>query len=144
MQRLVHVLGPASPAAHTLVLDPTAAAINPLNPESLSLAEDGLALLLVLLRNCPSAPPPAAAATTPGLSPGGSMPPPLMDPAAAAAAAGPLLEVAPILAAAMAASTEHIKLGLATLTSMMLLGGAPFLRNYAQVWGCSYIFYLCF
>ena len=63
------------------------------------------------------------------------MAPPLaMDPAAAAAAAGPWLEVAPILAAAMVASTEQIKLGLAALTSMLLLGGAPFLQNYVQVW----------
>ena len=50
MQRLVHVLGPASPAAHPLVVDSMAAAINPLNPESSLLTEDGLALLLVLLR----------------------------------------------------------------------------------------------
>ena len=55
MQRLVHVLGLMSPASHPFVVNPMAAAINPLNPESLSLTEDGLALLLVLLRNAPSA-----------------------------------------------------------------------------------------
>lgn len=35
----------------------------------------------------------------------------------------------------MAASTEHIQLGMAVLSSMVLLGGLPFLQQYGQVWG---------
>ena len=45
------------------------------------------------------------------------------------------LQVAPLLSAAMAASTEHIQLGMAVLSSMVLLGGLPFLQQYGQVWG---------
>ena len=58
---------------------------------------------------------------------------PLVDPAAAAAAAEPLLDIAPLLASSMAASVDHVKLGMAVLSSMVLLGGLPFLTTYQQV-----------
>jgi hypothetical protein len=101
MCRLVHTLGPESPACYALVLPPASASIDVSNPESLSLMEDGLALLLILLRNAPDA-----------------------------ERGAPLLSLAPLLASAMASSTEHIRLGVAVLTSMVLLGGAPFLQAH--------------
>jgi hypothetical protein len=107
MQRLVHVLGPSSPAAYPLVLPALAVSIDPSNPDSLSLTEDGLALLLVLLRNAPG-----------GLQ---------------EAADSHLLTLAPLLAAALTASTEWIHLGLSVLTSMVLLGGSLFLQMHGQV-----------
>lgn len=54
MQRLVHVLGLECLACLPLVLPALTYSINVHNPESLSLIEDGLGLLLVLLRNAPS------------------------------------------------------------------------------------------
>ncbi|KAG1675440.1 hypothetical protein FOA52_001738 [Chlamydomonas sp. UWO 241] len=101
MCRLVHTLGPESPACYALVLPPTSTSIDVSNPESLSLMEDGLALLLILLRNAPDA-----------------------------ERGAPLLSLAPLLASAMAASTEHIRFGVAVLTSMVLLGGAPFMQAH--------------
>ncbi|GAX73146.1 hypothetical protein CEUSTIGMA_g599.t1 [Chlamydomonas eustigma] len=106
MQRLVHVLGLFSPAAYPLVLPALAVSFDPSNPESLSLTEDGIALLLVLLRNAPG-----------NLQEG---------------ADSPLLTLAPLLSAALSASTEWIQLGLSVLTSMVLLGGSLFLQKHGQ------------
>lgn len=47
MQRLVYTLDSESPECYALVLPAASASIDVSNPESLSLMEDGLALLLV-------------------------------------------------------------------------------------------------
>ena len=55
LQRLVNVLGPASVGCYPLLLPLIRYAVDPANPESLSLSEDGLCLWLVATRHVPTA-----------------------------------------------------------------------------------------
>jgi len=130
MQRLVHVLGMDCPAAFPLVLPHLEYSINVQHPESISLMEDGLGLLLVAARNAPAVAGPGAASTSgQAASSGTTM---QWTPESAAAAAAPLLAQVPALATAMASSTEHIQLGMQVLSSLVLLGGQPLLQRYGQ------------
>ena len=114
MQRLVHAMGLKANESHHVTLFPLSQALDPSNPESLSLMEDGLALLLVLLRNAPSPSDPSLA------------------PNEAGAAADKLLSFTPLLAACMSSSSEHVKVVLGSLVSMTLLGSLPFVHRYSQ------------
>ena len=100
--RLVKVLGRDSTAAHPLILPLVGYACDPGQPEALSLCEDGLELWLQALRQAPSG-------------------------HASAALLGGFPRLPPLLAA----STEHLPLGLRVLESYVLLGGPAFVAAHA-------------
>jgi hypothetical protein len=81
LQRLVHALGPESPATYPLLLPVLGVCTDPAQPDELNLLEDGLQLWLVALRHAP--------APHPGL----------------------LADLFPHWQAAMQRSTEHIAVG---------------------------------
>eukprot|EP00879_Flechtneria_rotunda_P025885 GHRR01027540.1.p1 GENE.GHRR01027540.1~~GHRR01027540.1.p1 ORF type:complete len:987 (+),score=414.93 GHRR01027540.1:174-3134(+) len=104
---LVNVLGPDSPALYPVLLPMLRESLHP-DSHQPELLEDGLACWLVALRNAPGA---------------------AGDPQGPAIA---LLELTPALVSCLALSTEHIAMGMQLFTSLLLLGGAPFLATYGS------------
>ncbi|GIM07008.1 hypothetical protein Vretimale_11220 [Volvox reticuliferus] len=126
VQRLINLTGTDSPALYPLVLPLLGYSLDMRHPEvSEGLLEDGLALWLVALRNAPDCceQDPAAAAAAAAGSSGGVVPLalrllPAMQPTLEA-----LLSPVPALSAITEASTEHLPLVAAILSSAALVSG---------------------
>eukprot|EP00798_Chlamydomonas_sp_ICE-L_P013624 gene13625-19502_t len=137
LQRLINVLGPNSVGCYPLLLPLIKHSVNPGEPESLSLAEDGLCLWLVATRNATHGSTGNTAESAGGASEG-----PLSALGPLSPAVQQLLAPFPLLAALMASSTEHIRVGLQLLGSLTLLGGAMFVQTYSKEFATLFELYM--